>query len=254
MMLNDKLLSRFREDGNIFLPEAIDSATMKEMRAEAERCMGRLARVARERSDILIEDDDTTVRLVRDIHLESEKFGAWVSHPVLLNMAKALLGPDIYVFGTKLNLKRAFSGGHFDWHQDFSYWNTEVARPDLITVLVYLDDVGPHNGPPMVVPGSHRNGMIAVPHRDDISPEQAKSYPSTRLNNMQYSLPNEPLIEHAGERGIFTAMGAAGSVFTMNVNIFHASGINLSPFDRRAFVIRYNRLDNAPPGSNPVAL
>ncbi|MDA0838819.1 MAG: phytanoyl-CoA dioxygenase family protein [Planctomycetota bacterium] len=49
--------------------------------------------------------------------------------------------------------------GNVGWHQDWNYWQA-CDKPDLITAWVALDDVTKENGAMMVVPRSHRWGIV----------------------------------------------------------------------------------------------
>lgn len=48
------------------------------------------------------------------------------------------------------------------------------------------------------------------------------------------------------ENGIVTAGGKKGTVLFFHGNVFHASSINLTPFDRDAVIITCNSVHNLP--------
>ena len=74
--------------------------------------------------------------------------------------------------------------------------------------------------------------------------EEKKSYPKLRRDNLSYSLPNEIIREEANKNDIYSGIGSKGSIFIFHCNTFHASNINLSPFDRSTLLIRYNAKGN----------
>ena len=80
----------------------------------------------------------------------------------LLQSAKDILGEDAYLFHTKCNLKEAITGEIWQWHQDFGVWHHDgLARPDLVTILLMLDEATELGGCMYFVPGSHKEGDIA---------------------------------------------------------------------------------------------
>jgi ectoine hydroxylase len=83
-------------------------------------------------------------------------------HKDIAETAQELLDGQVYVYQSKLNVKSAFDGDIWDWHQDYIYWQTEDAMPTarVITVALFLDDVTEFNSPIIVVPGSHCHGVL----------------------------------------------------------------------------------------------
>ncbi len=244
----------FAQSGFVFIAKALDSEQLQPISDEANRQLSLVQTQAHSDEDVLLEDDRDSLRLIRNIHARSACFERLMRHPFLLATAERLLGGPVYVHNTKLNHKPAFTGGAFDWHQDYAYFADEIPAPEMITLCLFLDDIGAHNAPMMLIPGSHRGGLVKVPHRDEMTAEQALSFPQTRRENLMYSLPNEVLTEAADQGGVYCATGSAGSILAMSVNMFHASNLNLSPFSRRVFIVRYNLVSNAPKGMTPTAL
>jgi ectoine hydroxylase-related dioxygenase (phytanoyl-CoA dioxygenase family) len=66
---------------------------------------------------------------------------------------KPLLGPNIRLQTSKLNLKSAGYGAPVEWHQDWAYY--PYTNQDVLALGVLLDDFTEDNGAMMVVPGSH---------------------------------------------------------------------------------------------------
>ena len=146
------------------------------------------------------------------------------------------LKDEVYHYHSKIVWKKPGEGG-FDWHQDYSYWADQYSKPDMISMSIFVDDISPHNAPIMVIPGSHKRGLIKVPHRDKMSVEEKRSYPRLRRDNLPHSLPNEIIREEANKNKIIDGVGSTGSVFIFHSNTFHASNINLSLFQIFSFNI-----------------
>ena len=99
-------------------------------------------------------------------------------------MVADLIGPDVKFHHCKINLKLPGTNTEVGYHQDFAY--TPHTNDDIVTALIFVDEVTADNGALMVVPGSHR-GPIYSPVR---------GRPLHRL-------------DRAGDRG--QAQGAAGA-------------------------------------------
>ena len=84
----------------------------------------------------------------------------WVLAPV-----RDLIGPNLRLHGSKINIKAASYGAPVDWHQDFAFY--PHTNDDVLAVGVMLDDATSENGPLMVFPGSHR-GPVYDHHCDGV--------------------------------------------------------------------------------------
>ncbi len=234
----------YNENGYLLKNDFIDKSTIASIMDNSLHLIKReTVQVKKMKYDILTEDNHTSLRRTRNPHLSCPLFLALANNEKIVSLAKNILKEDIYIHHTKLNYKEAFSGGHYDWHQDSIYWKDTLPYSDTITVIVLLDSFFIHNGPLMVIPKSHKQGMIDVLHRDEIGIAN-QSYPENRLKNLPLSLPNEIIKQEAKCNGIKTILGGSGSVLFMHGCTFHASNLNLSPYERRAFLIRYNKISN----------
>ncbi|WP_430906595.1 phytanoyl-CoA dioxygenase family protein [Maribacter sp. 2-571] len=174
----------------------------------------------------------------------------------MLRLAKELLGGEVYTHQTKINIKHALIGDVWEWHQDFIFWAKDdgMPAPNVLTAMVFLDDVTEFNGPLMIIPGSHQMGMLqetqkAASNHDKEWNEKyvnTKSYLSALSADLKYTLGQQEILGMAEKRGIVSAKGKAGSVLFFHGNLFHASPNNLSPWDRYVYLITYNRVDNQP--------
>ena len=74
-----------------------------------------------------------------------------------------LIGPNIRFHHGKVNSKLPGSGTAVKWHQDFLF--QPMTNDDMITCLLFIDDVTAENGPLEVIPGSHKGPLY--PHWHD---------------------------------------------------------------------------------------
>jgi L-proline 4-hydroxylase len=191
----------------------------------------------------MLEKDGDTLRGLRGTHLTNEFFARLVRYPKILTPAQRLLGSDVYVYQFKINLKRAFVGDMWQWHQDFSYWHHEdgMPAPQALTAVIFIDRVDETNGPLLLIPGSHRSGLIPV-ERSTASDRQRWS--SSFTAGVNYTVPNQVVVELAHKYGITTVMGEPGTVLFFAPNVVHGSPQNMSPFDRTMLFTTYNSVDN----------
>ena len=102
--------------------------------------------------------------------LRPERLGHWlvardpfwvrfISDRRLLDVAEALVGPDIAFFAADYIAKPPADGRPVLWHQDGNYWPLEPM--DVVTVWFAVSKVSRDNGCVRVIPGSHLLGPLA---------------------------------------------------------------------------------------------
>src|SRR5690606_18864515 len=106
----------------------------------------------------ITEPASGVIRSIFAVPTVSDVFGTLARDKRLLRVAKQLLGGDVYLHQTRLNLKPGFEGKEFYWHSDFETWHAEDGMPRMraVSFSISLTDNHPHNGPLMIIPGSHR--------------------------------------------------------------------------------------------------
>ena len=135
-------------------------------------------------------------------------FWELVRSPGVIGPVTQLLGPDLRLHGSKLNMKAAGYGAAVEWHQDWAFY--PHTNDDLLAVGVMLDDVALENGPLMVVPGSHR-GKIYDHHHD--------GYFHGAVNLA---------VETPDLASAVTLTAKAGSMSIHHVRMLHGSAVNRS--------------------------
>jgi ectoine hydroxylase-related dioxygenase (phytanoyl-CoA dioxygenase family) len=73
--------------------------------------------------------------------------------PQVIEPVKELLGPNLALQHSKLNMKSARVGAPVEWHQDMTYF--PHTNTSLVALLIYLDDATIDNGCLQVLPGHH---------------------------------------------------------------------------------------------------
>lgn len=149
-------------------------------------------------------------------------------HPKILDAVSNVLGPNIQLHHSKLNLKPPTSReARFEWHQDYPFF--PHTNYDLIAVLIHLDDTTEENGCLKVIPGSHKLGpRIHVFARDGAFSSQ---------------LEDKGVI--GDESKWLNQACPAGGVEMHHCNMLHSSTANRGDKPRSVLIFQYRASDNA---------
>lgn len=107
------------------------------------------------------EERELAVRKLSEFAHVDERLRAIAYHPVLLSLARRLLGAKPKLVQDQALLKPPKGGGEKPWHQDMAYGNLAYDQP-VIGVWIALDEAGLHNGCMQLIPRSHMAG--GTPH------------------------------------------------------------------------------------------
>ena len=233
MHLSPAQLDQFDREGYLFFPGQFSAAETNGLIDAVPELYSR-----REAYNVREKGKDA-VRTNFAAHMYSEPFARLARHPRMVKPVEDLLGEQLYMHQFKINGKMAFEGDVWQWHQDYGTWLNDDLMPTerAMNVAIFLDDVTEHNGPLMFIPGSHRKGVVQAKH--DLS---TTSYPLWVVDNALIS----QLVERSGGKsgGIVSPKGPAGSMILFHSCLVHASGSNLSPFNRVAVYLSLCAVSN----------
>ncbi len=143
-----------------------------------------------------------------------------------------LIGPNVRHHHNKINSKQPGSSTEVRWHQDFCF--TPHTNCDLVTALLFVDDVTCENGPLEVQDGSHRGPLYGLWHDGVFTGAVEQSV--------------EDLARHEAE----VLTGPAGSACLMHTRLMHGSTPNNSNEPRTLFIAVYAAADSVRCTPNPV--
>ncbi len=212
-----------------------------------------LLAVAADRSldEVVTEPDSMVVRSIFRIDQKSEILAHLLHDSRLRGVATQLLGDDVYLHQSRVNFKPAFSGQAFPWHSDFETWHIEDGMPRMraLSASILLTTNTEHNGPLLVVPGSHRQYVRCV---GATPPEHFRQ----SLKKQAYGVPDPgALTELVRVGGIASVTGPPGTVVFFDCNLMHGSAGNITPLPRHNIFAVYNSVNNrlvAPFGGTPA--
>lgn len=243
-MISSIQVDKYNRDGYILIDNVLSADEIRMLRSEVKY----EARATGER--VVLEKGSNIVRSIYGVHFSNRLFDEAARQERIVEPVKKILKNDVYVYQSKVNLKGAFDGDVWDWHQDYIYWHKEDGMPasKVLTVAVFLDEVTEFNGPLMLIPGSHRHGVLSG-RVLDTHPAGYENKPGWIANltaDLKYTIDRNVISELVQANGIVSAKGSAGSVLIFDGNIVHASPANISPLARTLLLYTYNRVDNAP--------
>ena len=142
--------------------------------------------------------------------------------PTVLSPVRAILGPDVMVWGANFFIKEAQSPNYVSWHQDLTYWGLDDV--DEVTAWVALSPSTVQNGCMRYVPGTHTQEI--VPHRDTFAEDNQLSR-------------GQELAVDVNEAEAVDVLLSPGQIALHHGRIFHASSANQTDDRRIGLAIRY---------------
>jgi len=216
MRLNPQQIQEFDREGYLFFPGLFTREEIKVLTDEVPRLY------AQGRPENVREKDSDAVRTNFAAHMYSYPFAKLARHPRMVEPIMQLFGEELYMHQFKINGKMAFDGDVWQWHQDYGTWKNDDLMPEAraMNVAIFLDEVNEFNGPLMLIPGSHKLGVIEADHDSSTT-----SYPLWTINHDTI----RKLVERGG---IVAPKGPPGSMILFHSCLVHASTSNLSPWNR----------------------
>jgi ectoine hydroxylase-related dioxygenase (phytanoyl-CoA dioxygenase family) len=164
------------------------------------------------------------VQRVRRPHALHPFFDRLARADFILDAVEALIGPDIRLHHSKINIKAPHVGSPLEWHQDWAF--IPHTHAGMAIVAICLDEVAEDNGPVLFLPGSHR-GPLHDHHSEGaffgaIDPQ---------------TLPLDEAVH---------ATGPAGMISIHHPFVVHGSGFNRGTHDRRILFYEYAAADAWP--------
>lgn len=244
MAVSPQLIEDFNRDGYVMMPDAISPAqldqlttTLDQWTDESRTKVGPYGETidGRPRFDVqpgVHSAETPALRRVASPVDVSDTYWDVARDNGALDLTAAILSPNIKFYASKVNLKLPGSQTEVKYHQDFPF--DPHTNMDMMTVLIFLDDVTMENGPLQLVPGSHNGPLHSLWHDGTFTGAVA------------------PDIERAAITGSVACTGKAGDACLMHSAVLHGSSSNLTQDPRRLFIITYVAEDAQPFVPNPV--
>ena len=234
--------ARYEEQGYLTFPDMLDRSEVAVLRAALDELLEEAARIPDDGSahaginalttteKFSFTRSDTGERHVRRIFnpiAHHPAFMDLVHNPKMLDAVGNLIGPNIALHHTKLNLKPPASHhARFEWHQDYPFF--PHSNYDLIAVAVHIDESTEENGCLRVIPGIHKLGPLEHMFAAD--------------GAFSSQLRDQSVIPDASQWVSVTS--PAGGVEMHHCNMLHSSTANRGVKPRSAVIIQYRAADN----------
>jgi phytanoyl-CoA hydroxylase len=163
--------------------------------------------------------EQPALRRVQSPEEVSDVFATVMREARTVDYCAELIGPSLRFHHGKVNSKQPGSKTEIKWHQDFPF--QPMTNDDIITCLLFLDDVTMENGPLEVIPGSHKGPLYSHWH-----------------NGVFTGSVDETIIANYRDN-IVSCTGKAGSVCLMHASLLHGSTPNLSDRPRTLYITTY---------------
>ncbi len=166
-----------------------------------------------------------TAKDIREWHETSTYLFEIAMNPKIHDLVEGILGPNFYLWASNFFIKEPFTTETVGWHQDAYYWPMKPHHS--VTVWLAYDDVDEENGGMLLVPGSHRAGLL----------RHTRSQSTTSVLTLEL------------DEGTFNAADAvqfklkAGEVSLHDDRAAHGSPANPSARRRAGLTLRYSGTD-----------
>jgi phytanoyl-CoA hydroxylase len=212
-MISDKDVETYRRDGVIVVADVLDGETLGQVRQVIAELVAGAAEVTEHTEIYDLEPGHTRenprVRRIKTPHKVHPIFNEIVRSAPVIDILKKLIGPNLRLHGSKLNMKSAQYGSPVEWHQDWAFY--PHTNDDVLAIGVLLDDCDLANGPMLVTPGTHK-AEVWNHHGED---------------GCFAGLIDPDLVRAEIERAV-PCMGKAGSMSFHHVRALHGSAQNTS--------------------------
>ena len=223
-----QLVDQYQLDGYVVVERLFSRDDLAPVEAAIRELTARALESPEAMKDILeLEPTGEPVpRRIFNPYDQHEAFRNLANDPRLVDAIESLIGPDINLQHSKLNMKPARVGSPVEWHQDLAYF--PHTSDDLVTTLIYLDDATIENGCLQVLPRHHHHFFD---HHD--------------VDGKFVGMITEDL---SGDRfGRPVPLPApAGSAIFMHCVTPHSSLMNVSPHPRRTLIFEYRAASAIP--------
>jgi phytanoyl-CoA hydroxylase len=216
-MISEQDVQAYKRDGLIVVPDVLDASTLSQVRSVIAELVADSAKTLAHTDIYDLEPGHTAenprVRRIKTPHKVHALFNDIVRSPAVLDILKQLIGPNLRLHGSKLNMKSAQYGSPVEWHQDWAFY--PHTNDDVLAIGVLLDDCDLSNGPMLVTPGTHTR-EVWNHHGDDgcfaglIDPDSIKTEIGRAI----------------------ACTGRAGSMSFHHVRALHGSAMNTSDRSR----------------------
>ncbi len=229
-VLSQHQIDDYNQQGYLVVENRVPKAIMDDVRAEIERFKELARGMSASDEKIDLEDshtpDDPRIRRVKLPNTQSKVIDDLMRSDHILAPVRDLIGPNLRLQTSKLNMKSAGFGAAVEWHQDWAFY--PHTNDDVLAVGLMIDDMIQENGPLMVYPGTHKGSVYNHHHN---------GYFAGAIDLGASGLDMKDAV---------ALTGPAGSISIHHARTVHGSALNTSQRDRRIIFFEMMAADAFP--------
>jgi ectoine hydroxylase-related dioxygenase (phytanoyl-CoA dioxygenase family) len=225
----DAHVETYLAEGYVVIPGLLDANEVARLRQVTDAVSARAHGLVEETAEFDFEPhhrpDAPQIQRIKKPHRVDPYYFELARHPAILGLLERVIGADIRLNHSKMNMKASKEGSPLAWHQDWAF--APHTNMSTCVASVMVDPCSVENGALQVVAGSHRG----------------------------------PLLDHHGADGYFEGailptpehlaraqalLGPAGTVAFHHPLTIHGSGPNRSGDPRRILFLEYAATDAYP--------
>ena len=220
----------FWETGFLVIEDAVTAGELEELRSEFSRWVEESREYKSDYGETLDgrprfdlqpghSAEKPGLRRIQSPEEVSDLFANIMRNAATVDFCAELIGPSIRFHHGKINSKLPGTATQVKWHQDFPF--EPMSNDDMITALLFVDDVTLENGPLEVLPGTHKGPIHSHWHKGVFTGSV-----------------DQGIIDAQSDK-IVKCTGKAGSVCLMHARLLHGSAPNLSDGSRTLYITTY---------------
>lgn len=221
---------RFEANGCLVLQDQLSAATVARLRAAADALMadgeGRGPGDSHYDFEPETLNGRAVIQRIKRPHEISPFFAELARAPEILDIVEELIGPDIRLHHSKINVKMPSVGSPLEWHQDWAF--VPHTNPSMAFVSIAIDACTAENGPLHLLTGTHLTGLRDHHH------------------DGYFFGAIDTAAEGVDTAAAETLIGAPGAMSVHHPLIIHGSGHNTSTGPRRILFFEYAAADAWP--------
>ncbi len=243
-VLTDEQQTKFRTQGYLLVPDALDSIGLERMHAAYEKIRRDTEpawrRAIADRSGKGVYGHGAAAHVITDLYHYDPLFLDLANNPRIIPILEQVVGPDLQLTEAIGHNHPAGTPAHIEWHRDWPPWShpTQILKAK---VFYYLEEITEDMGAFSVVPGSHTRPDDPPGSTNSFSTEAsavAAPYTDAQLEAM-------PAMQKLG--------APAGTAVIWNVALWHTATANTANRDRKMLAYGYTHFwvkqweDRTPP-------
>ncbi len=221
-IIKQEHIQQFKQAGYFILTSVIPDALLEALRKECMRYIA-IADAEMEAKGVKIDAINHYKKryFISNRSLDSTILTDFLSGDLMVDIAQATLGKNVYLFNEQYVVKAAESDSKFNWHQDSGYVGHYHAP--YLSCWCALDDMSEENGTIYVLPYG-RDGRNTS---DEL------------IQHVHDEATNDKVGYHGDDPGD-PAIVPVGSIVVFSSRTFHRSGANTTQNYRRSYLAQYS--------------